>query len=130
MGGIAGCGDDDDEMTNEFELAGTWSSNFGGRLTITSTAWDSAALLEFDEANNTVITQNPSDALFFPDLYNRIEYTEPTNDRFFFCTVDFGLASLDAARTSTQTADQTDPSVSGCGVPPPPGFPWTELTRL
>ncbi len=128
--GIAGCGDDDDDgMTNEFELVGTWSSNFGGTETITSTSWDFgftvATLVEFDETANVAITQNPPDASFNADLYSRIEYTEPDNDTFFYCTVAFGLPTLDAARTSTQTADATDPSSGGCG-----GFTWTQLSRL
>ena len=125
---VTGCGDDDDPPTADFELIGTWSTNFGGIETITSTSWDFgfvvSALIEVDQDNNVVISQNPSDAAFNADKFSRIEYTEPANDSFFYCTVAFGLDSAEEARTSTQTADATDPSTGGCG-----GFTWTELTR-
>ena len=35
-----------------------------------------------------------------------------------------GLATLEAAKSSTQTADASDPDNSGCG-----GFGWTKLTK-
>jgi len=118
------CGDDDESpMMQQFELVGEWGSPFGDE-TITSTSWASGILIEFDEDQNFAVTQNQPDASFFPSKFNKIVYTEPVDDSFFYCFVDFGLDTAMEARTSTQTADATDPASGGCG-----GFTWTQLTR-
>ncbi|MEM7678154.1 MAG: hypothetical protein AAF449_19355 [Myxococcota bacterium] len=118
------CGDDEETPTTEqFELVGEWSSLFGDE-TITSTSWASGILVEFDEAQNFAVTQNQPTADFFPSKFNKIVYTEPVDDSFFYCFVDFGLDTAAEARTSTQTADATDPASGGCG-----NFTWTQLTR-
>ena len=117
--GVAACGDDD----NDFELIGEWSSAFSDE-TITATMWNADQIIEFDNEANVVITQTSSSSMFFANLFNKIEYTEPANDAFFYCTTLFGQPSAEVARTSTQTADATDPATGGCA-----GFAWTELTR-
>ena len=118
------CGDEDDEPGTEmFELVGEWSSLFGDE-TITDTEWNGSAIVEFDEAMNFAVTQTPTSSQFKPGLFNKIEYTEPENDSFFYCFVDFGRDTAQEARTSTQTADASNPAVGGCGM-----FPWTQLTR-
>ena len=123
----AACGDDDDGMTPQtgaFELIGEWTGTFGDE-SISETAWNGVALMDFDNDANVAITQNSPTAEFFPDGFNRIVYTEPVNDSFFYCTVAFGLDTLMVAQTSTLTADATAPATSGCGGQ----FPWSDLTR-
>lgn len=120
VGGAAACSDDDETT---FELIGEWTGQFGDE-TITETDFNGSAIAVYDNALNFVVTQTPEDAMFNPGLYNRIVYTEPANDAFFYCTVDFGLDSVDAALTSTQTADASSPATGGCGM-----FSWTGLMR-
>lgn len=121
--GQAACGDDD-PSPETIEVAGRWASNFGGFETITSTSWGGFEIIEFDNLTNFAVTQNPADAAFFPSKYNKYVWTEPAGGAFFYCTVDFGLDTADQARTSTQTADASDPSTTGCG-----SFPWTQLSQ-
>lgn len=125
MGGVGmtACGDDDESGTQTFELEGEWTSLFGDE-TITDTEWNGNALIEFDEDMNFAVTQTPTSAQFNPGKFNKIVYTEPEVNSFFYCFVDFGVDTAAMARTSTQTADASDPSVGGCGA-----FPWTQLTR-
>lgn len=118
-----GCGDEDTSVTG-IEVAGTWNSNFGGSETITDDAWNGAAIIEFDNTTNFVVTQTPADSEFNPSKFNKLVWTEPANNAFYYCFVDFGRDTAEQARTSTQTADATEPASSGCG-----GFSWTELSR-
>ena len=134
-GSMTACGDDDDgdgctgfqsasdPAAEPFELIGEWTGIFGDE-TITSTSWSGTALIEYDLGCNIAITQTPTTSMFNPGLYSRRVYTEPANDSFFHCTVDFGLATAADARTSTATADATDPATGGCGM-----FSWTPLGR-
>ena len=99
----------------EIEIAGTWVSNFGGTERIDSETWGDLTVIEFDNCDNVAITQNADDAEFSPGAYNRIVWTEPEADSFYYCWVDFGLDSADDARDSTATADASDPETDGCG---------------
>ena len=106
------------------EIAGTWTSNFGGTETLSSRRWASASMQKFDNAANVAYSQNPSDAQYSPSKFNKLVWTEPTAGSFYYCTIEFGLDSLAAAIASTKTADATSPATTGCG-----GFSWTKLTR-
>ncbi len=108
----------------DLEIAGTWTSNFGGTETITAERWGTAAVITFDNARNSAVLQNPPDDAFAPDLFARVMWTEPAADAFHYCWVDFGLETRMAAETSTRTADPSRPDQTGCG-----GFPWTRLER-
>ena len=123
------CGDGEDKGAtctpgDEIEIAGTWASNFGGTERIDSETWGDVDVVEFDNCDNVAITQNADDAEFSPGAYNRIVWTEPEADSFYYCWVAFGLDSADAARNSTMTADASDPETGGCGE----DFPWTKLS--
>jgi hypothetical protein len=61
--------------------------------------------------------------MFNPSKFNRFVWTAITGGSFYYCTVDFGLATLNDALASTKTADDSDPDASGCG-----GFSWTKLS--
>jgi hypothetical protein len=128
------CGDGEDggpqSQSQAIEIAGTWESNFGGTETISSESWGfdggtAAIVADYDNAENFAVTRNPDDAEFSPGLYNRIVWTEPSDDSFYYCTVAFGLDSLDDALASTETADDSDPENSGCGGM----FAWTKLSK-
>lgn len=116
--GATACGGD------EIETVGTFTSNFGGTETITADAWNGSAIVEFDNDMNWVVTQTPADSEFNPNLFNRLEWTDLADDgSFYYCFVVFGQDTAELARTSTLTADSSDPDNSGCG-----GFSWTKLT--
>lgn len=111
-------------------IRGRYMSNFGGMETVTSTSWSqggpSMGVVDWDEASRFVVTQNAPEAMFGANTFNKIEFTAPDGmGSFFYCFVDFGLMSAQAARTSTQTADASNPEMSGCG-----GFSWTRLDPL
>ncbi|MEM6532992.1 MAG: hypothetical protein AAF654_10225 [Myxococcota bacterium] len=116
------CGDD--ETSEALEIEGVWLSNFSTTDTITSTMFNSQTIISFSNSENFAITQNPPDDAFFPDKFSRIVWTEPANDTFFYCTIDFGLDTAAEAENSPNVADATDPETMGCGT-----FPWTRLER-
>jgi len=119
-----GCGDDAVDQ-GPIEVGGTWASNFGFDETISDTGWGTAAIISFDNSKNFAITQQPADDMFNPSKFSKVVWTEPELDRFFYCTVAFGLATADEAEASTKSADASDPANGGCG-----GFSWTKLTRM
>lgn len=109
------------------EIVGTWTSAFGEEK-IANDSWTAngftSKIAASDNVKNVAYTQNPADAKFSPSAFNKIVWTEPKSDSFYYCTVDFGLASLDLAKATTKTADDKDLDGKGCG-----GFGWTKLTR-
>lgn len=104
------------------EVRGSFRSSFGGMETVTSTSWSGIAIRRFSNQQNYAVVQSPPDDMFTPNKYSKLVWTEPTAAGFWYCTVDFGKATLSAAETSTQTADASDPDTTGCG-----GFSWTHL---
>lgn len=124
---LTGCGDDDStpssENTDEIEIEGSWSSNFGGTEDISSTSWSGSQITTFDNEENFAVTQSPDDSQYNPGKYNRNVWTEPADGVFFYCTVDFGLDSEADALATTADADASDPENGGCG-----GFSWTQLS--
>lgn len=109
------------------EITGTFDTPFGEE-TITEQTWASAfsttTIEDWDNDANWVVTKNPPDAMFNPDTYSKTVWTEEVDGQFHYCVVDFGQPTIEAARTSTRTADASDPDSSGCG-----GFAWTAMTR-
>ena len=109
------------------EIAGTWTSSFGEEV-ITSSAWTSpmatATVVDFDNDGNYAVTQNAANDQYAPSKFNKIVWTEPKDGAFYYCVVDFGHDSAEAAKATAKTADDSDPASSGCG-----GFGWTELTK-
>lgn len=122
------CGGDDDPGpdagTEPLEIVGVWASNFGAEEVITESRFNSADIVEHDNAANLLITRNSTAAEFNPGLFNRIQWIDLAGDTFYYCFVEFGLPSAEAARTSTTSADPSEPDDGGCG-----GFPWTRLRR-
>ena len=114
---VPACGSD------EIEIAGTYTSSFGGMETITSMVWNGTPVRSYDNDMNFAITQNPADSMFGANQFNKIVWTEKAGKSFYYCFVDFGKPTAMAAETSTQTANSSMPDTSGCG-----GFSWTKLT--
>jgi hypothetical protein len=106
---------------DELEVAGDWKSDFGDQ-TISLDDWDGAKVVSFDNDENVAITHTADDAEFNPDTYSKLVWTEPSDDGFYYCTVDFGLESQKAAEDTDKVADDSDPANGGCGM-----FPWTKL---
>ncbi|MEQ9500810.1 MAG: hypothetical protein RIT81_28325 [Deltaproteobacteria bacterium] len=114
------------ELGPTLEIEGEYDSNFGGTETITSDLWtsyDASVVREYDNDANIAYLQLPEDAMFNPDTFAKVVWTEPDGGAFYYCWVDFGFATLDEAKTSTKTWDASDPDNTGCG-----GFSWTKLT--
>jgi hypothetical protein len=118
----AGDSDDDEKL----EVAGKWMSMFSeDPVEISLEDWDGAEVVAFDNDENEAVTHNPDDAMYSPDTYSKVVWTEPGDDGFYYCIVDFGLESKQAAADSDKVADDSDPENSGCGM-----FGWTKLTPL
>jgi hypothetical protein len=127
-----GCGDDKEDTDAEagpLEVIGEWESSFGDMTfpeSITDEAWGFASLVEYDNAKNVAITQNPDGDDEFANTFSRLVWLEPQDDAFYYCTVDFKLATLEDARSTKAKADDSDPDVGGCGEN---DFPWTKLSK-
>lgn len=107
------------------ELVGEYTTSFAFDESITEESWGTTSIEDYDNGDNWAVTQNPADAMFGANLYLKHVWTEPAADgSFHYCIVDFNLPTLEAAQTSTQTADASDPDNSGCG-----GFSWTGMTK-
>jgi hypothetical protein len=111
--------------TAALEISGTWSSNFGGAETLSSIQWNDMTVVDFDNTADTAFTQNSATATYGPNTFNKIVWTKIVGNSFYYCTVDYSLTSLAAAKASTKAADATNPDIGGCG-----GFSWTKLTKL
>jgi hypothetical protein len=109
------------QLSPPIEIEGEWLSNFGGTESIDSDTWG-GAVVEYDNQDNYAITQNASDAQYNPSLFNKLVWTEIEDGSFYYCFVDFGLATAADARNTAMTTDDSDPENSGCG-----GFSWTRL---
>ena len=88
---ISACGDDHDHdheghnhnQEATFPLIGTWTSNFGSTEVITSTSWNGSRLVEFDADAFVAYTQNPADASFGPNEFNKIIFRNINYLNFF-----------------------------------------------
>ncbi|MCO4761681.1 MAG: hypothetical protein KC502_09270 [Myxococcales bacterium] len=119
----SGCGKFPWTKLSALETAGEWQTNFKTSETINRQAWGFAWVRGFENGKNVAYTQNPADAKYSPNKWNKLVWTTPKGGKWHYCTVDFGLDSLKAAQESKKTADSSDPAKSGCG-----GFSWTEMS--
>jgi hypothetical protein len=121
-GGQGGAGGDGPGLGLGLEIIGTWEESFGGVLEITSVGWNDSIIREYDNDENVVYAQN-SCAAYFPAKFSKYVYTQPTNDSFYYCTVVYDAATLEAAKASDATADEGNLD-TGCS-----GFPWSKVTK-
>ncbi len=145
------------QASEQIEIEGTWvNSDFGEKDVIDDTTWSSAFgdsaptisdIVEFSNTERYAIRKAPSDAAFNPGTFDRVVWTKPAGDAFYYCTVIYGCASADLTETSDgaggagtagagaggasdggvcepSVVDDTDPEHGGCGA-----FAWTKLTR-
>lgn len=112
-----------DDTPAEIEVQGDWESQFGDKMTITSSKWGASAVVKYDNDANWAIIQLPADDEWNPSKFSKIVWTEIANDSFYECWVVFGKETAADAETTTETADSSNPEESGCG-----GFSWTKMT--
>jgi hypothetical protein len=112
--------------TAALELIGEYDDNFDGTQTITAKDWNGTEIVEYDNDANVVYLRNANDAKYNPGKFVKNVYTEPTQDgTFSFCTIEFALDTLEDAKASTKTADDSDLTKDGTGCN---GFSWTTAT--
>lgn len=100
-------------------VRGRWATNYGYYEDLSSFAWSFQAVVEYGDG--WAITQNAEDDEWFPSAFSKMVWTSPGDDgRWWYCTADYGLETLEEAQSTTAEADATDPASGGCG-----GFPWT-----
>ena len=127
--GVGEDGGQDVADEEEIEVLGEYNLTFnagepGGPEDVTEEFWGIYELIEYDNEANWAVTRNPDELDFGPGTYNLNVWTEQGADgAFHYCTVDFGLATAEAAVTSEKTADDTALDTTGCG-----GFSWNKLT--
>ncbi len=107
------------------ELVGSYTTSFGTPEEITESTWGAPTIEDYDNDARWAVLKNGADAMFGPNTYAKYVWTEVQGDgSFYYCTVDYGKETLEGARTSTQTANASDPEKKGCG-----GFGWTGMTK-
>ena len=109
-------------MSPALEVRGTWADNYGQTVTISEAAWGPNEVHQFDNDSNWAVAQNPADDEWNPSKYSRVVWTELADGEFWFCTVAYGLGTLEEALNTDQTADPEDLEGAGCD-----GFPWTRM---
>lgn len=107
------------------EVAGVWSSAFGGTEHIDGMGWTNSRLISFDNAKNTAILRSPADDPYTANQYAKVVWSEPKDGSFHFCSVTFGQETAAKAEQAADTSDANDLDGKGCG-----GFAWTKLTKL
>ena len=107
------------------EVVGIYQNNFDMEEVITDASWSYMEIVSFDNDANVAITQNPSDDMFNPDKFNRVEWTEPGADgSFHYCTAAYGKDSAADAEAAEASVDAADLDGAGCN-----NFAWTKLTK-
>lgn len=118
---------DVEEEDEEFALIGIWGTTNNDSEIITATKWDRMSIVEFNNEERWVITQNPADDLS-ANKYNKILWTPIVRKQFYYCMIEIGRNELDQVKNSTAKADDSDPTKGGC----PAGTiqKWSLLTEL
>ncbi len=112
----------------DIELKGIWKDDWDGVYTFQNDYWihdyagdgedagDRSTIVEYDNTENIFYDQG------IDSKYERIRWTT-YNQKTYYCTEIYGIATLAEAKADTTRADESDPSNSGCGT-----FAWTKLT--
>jgi hypothetical protein len=106
-------------------IAGRWHTNFMYTEELDSTMWNGATLIEYDNLARVAYLQNAPTSTMPIGGFNKYVWTTPQNDVFYYCTVEYGLESLAAAKASSKVVDATNPLQSGCGQ-----FGWTQMSPV
>ncbi len=105
---------------------------YSGVLLTDGTGFSScSSIVYFDNATNTMITQNPilNGACFAGDAnaskFFKLVYLEAAAaNTYFYCTIFSPQDTVDAALALEDTTDRTNPGASGCGA-----FAWSRIER-
>ena len=104
--------------------AGVWQDNYGEETKITSAAWGSSRVIDYNNEEAWAIVQSPADDEYTANQFSYVVWTEiDAAGTWANCTVAFGIDDLDEARMTENTADESDLSGEGCN-----GFPWTIMS--
>ena len=111
-------------------FAGEFSDEYGTDHLISSAYWRQTGegflselfILEIDAEAQHLIGQNGPDNGFNPELWSRVDWTYVGED-LYYCQSAFDAETAEAA-AATPRADDSDPTVGGCGG----AFPWSMLT--
>ena len=133
---LSACGSDDGSgggtpASKTIEVAGVWTDDFGTTETISDTIWDAkgsgfeskSTVVAFDNGANWAITRSSPEDAYTANKFSKRVWLEPADKTLRYCSVVFGLDTLELAKATTLTADSGDLDGKGCG-----GFPWTKLT--
>ena len=121
-----GCGSGDDDKDKDsaaLEIVGEYTDQFDGSQVITAEEWNGSAIKGYDNDANVVYTQWPADDEFSANLFTKTVYTEPEDGDFAFCMVVYDAPTLDDAKSSDTTADESD-LAEGCN-----GFEWSVASK-
>lgn len=117
---------------DSIDIAGEYSDDFGGTVSIGSCAIFGNAVTTLSNADKYMITQNSCVDPFNPGKWSRNEWTLYSGDgsapELYLCTQVYD-ADSEAAAIAAPRADDSDPTVGGCGTPPTT-FPWSKLTPI
>jgi hypothetical protein len=109
------------------DIAGEYTDDFGGSVSIGSCSIYGSPVTELSNAEQYVITQNACD-LFFPGKWSRTDWTWYSGDggaaALYVCTSTYD-ADSEAEAIAAPPADASDPVNGGCG-----GFSWSLLTPV
>jgi hypothetical protein len=146
---VAACSSDGDsapanQTPAAIEIAGTWSNpDFGETDVIDDQTWSSdfgseptvSTIEKFSNRERYAIRRAPDHAAFNPGTFDRVAWTQPDGDHFYYCAVTYGCDtaaltatgdgddSEDSPNCNVSSVDASDPENGGCG-----SFAWTKLT--
>ena len=105
--------DVEEEEEAKFELIGIWGTVDNNSEIITAKKWGAEAVIEFNNEERWVITQNPEGDLG-ANKYNKILWTPIVRQQFYYCMIEIGRNELEQVKNSTVKADASDPTKGGC----------------
>ncbi len=105
----------------QLAVIGHWHTQFAYTEIITATEWTGTTIVEYDNDTRVAYVQNSSTPEMPIPGFSKYTWTEIQSGGFHYCTVEYGLPTLAAAKTSTKTVDASD-LAGGCN-----GFEWTHM---
>ncbi len=110
--------------SEDIDITGTYTDNWGGTHTITTQVWDTGylefALSIVDNDQGFAVARNPAEDLYNPCLWSRFVWTQD-GDALYYCQAPYSAESECAALN--QDLPDADDLGAGCN-----GFSWSELT--
>ena len=110
------------------EIAGEYSSSYGGTHLVGSSVWDQGEIMgkfnisSWDNSSDYLVAQNDSGNEYSPDLYSRFDWTFDGTDIYFCQTVYDAATAQDAIDATPADSEDLD---AGCSE-----NPWTKLIHV